>query len=361
MFVFFSHSMGHFIETHLSGSVLLDDPMLFLFANGKMGVSVFFVLSGFLITYLVLTEINTFKKLDVRAFYIRRTLRIWPLYFAVLFFAFALYPLFQSFFAGQQDHSRPFYYIAFLSNFDVIRLQEAGLFQNLFLTVTWSIAIEEQFYLVWPLLFRFVPDSLYKFIFYGILAASLLFLFLNIHREQVLHFHTFSAMFDLAAGGLAAYYAISSERFVSFFSRMRGSTRITIYSTGILLLIFRNTLFSFEYGFIFQKLFGVLYFAFVILDQNFSSSSRMKLSKSAFMSKWGKYTYGLYLLHTIALLIVSKAFIIGGAGTGNGFPGTAAYTLISLLLSFLLAWPAYHYFEKYFLKLKARFSYITKE
>ncbi|MCW3070134.1 MAG: acyltransferase [Bacteroidetes bacterium] len=361
MFVFLSHSLGRFIEGHLSGNALLDDPLLFIFANGKMGVSVFFVLSGFLITYLILTEINTFKKLDVVSFYKRRFLRIWPLYYAILIFAFILFPFFQSYFAGLQDYSNPLYYVFFLSNFDVIRLQEAGLFQNLFLAVTWSIAIEEQFYLVWPLLFYFIPLRFYKGIFIGILAASLVFIFLNIHRERALHFHTFSAVFELASGGLAAYYAIHSKRFVSFFGQLPHSKRILVYISGILLLVFRNTLFSFEYGFILKKIISVLYFAFVILDQNFSTSPQLKLSASAFMSKWGKYTYGLYLLHTIALLVVAKIFIVAGAPTEKNALITIAYAFISLLLSFLLAWLSYTYFEKHFLKLKARFSYITKE
>jgi peptidoglycan/LPS O-acetylase OafA/YrhL len=360
MLVFLSHSMGKLIEDYATGNALVDQPLLFIFGNGKMGVSVFFVLSGFLITYLILSEIQAFGKLDVRSFYVRRTLRIWPLYFAILIFAFLVFPLLQSFLSGGlTDTSRPLYYFTFLSNFDVIRMQETHAYQNLFLAVTWSIAIEEQFYLAWPLLFYFVPVRFFKWIFFSILAASLLFMICNINREHVLSFHTFSAVFDLAAGGLAAYYSLRS-RFIAFFGKLSFSSRIFIYITGILLLIFRNTLFSFEYGFILKKIIAVLYFAGVILDQNFNSSLRMKFSRFAFMSKWGKYTYGLYLLHTIALLLVAKLFIMAQLQMKNVFV-TIAYALISLLLSFLMAWLSYHYFEKYFLKLKARFSYITKE
>ena len=360
--VFFSHSMGKLAEANASGNALIDQPLLFIFGNGKMGVSVFFVLSGFLITYLILSEIQSFGRLDVRSFYVRRTLRIWPLYFAVLIFAFLVFPLLQSFLAGGlADTSRPLFYVTFLSNFDVIHMQETHAYQNLFLTVTWSIAIEEQFYLAWPLFFHFVPVRFFKWIFLSIIAASVLFMICNIHREHVLSFHTFSAVFDLAAGGLAAWCALHSARFVSFFGQMPFRSRLAIYLCGLLLLIFRHTLFSFEYGFILKKFIAVLYFAFVILDQNFNGSLRMKFSRSAFMSKWGRYTYGLYLLHTIALLVVAKIFIMAGYETERGLLSTTGYTLISLLLTFLLAWLSYHYFEKYFLRLKARFSYITKE
>src|SRR6187402_557963 len=70
----------------------------YLFAGGQLGVNMFFVLSGFLITYLLLSEKEISGKINIKNFYIRRVLRIWPLYFFCVFFGFILFPLFKSMF-----------------------------------------------------------------------------------------------------------------------------------------------------------------------------------------------------------------------------------------------------------------------
>ncbi len=89
-----------------------------------IGVSVFFVLSGFLITYIILTEIETTGSFSLKDFYIRRTLRIWPLYFAVVIFSFLLYPYLKSLIGMSTNLcSRPAFYFTFLSNFDTIHIK----------------------------------------------------------------------------------------------------------------------------------------------------------------------------------------------------------------------------------------------
>src|SRR5262249_15856566 len=124
-----------------------------LFASGWMGVSFFFVLSGFLITYLILREIEVNGKLDILAFYVRRVLRIWPLYYLVIAFGFLCYPLLKSVFGFSSyiETGNSLYYMFFLSNFDVINLGHwLGNGRGAMSTnITWSVAIEEQFYLLW--------------------------------------------------------------------------------------------------------------------------------------------------------------------------------------------------------------------
>ena len=81
---------------------------------GSIGVSIFFVLSGFLITYLILTEIALKGRMNVVAFYIRRALRIWPLYYAVVIGVFIIYPFLQPLFHDTSTtSSNPIYYFFF--------------------------------------------------------------------------------------------------------------------------------------------------------------------------------------------------------------------------------------------------------
>jgi peptidoglycan/LPS O-acetylase OafA/YrhL len=359
--VFLSHSVGAYSEKHTVKEGLLDQVPIFLFNNGKMGVSVFFVLSGFLITYLLLAEKQVFGKIDLKAFYMRRILRIWPLYFLVLIFGFIFFPYLQSLTGGSlHDDSSPIYYFTFLSNFDVIRIQEHQEYQNLFLTVTWSISIEEQFYILWPLIFFFVKPKAYQTAFYLILAISGILILFFIDNDFIENFGTHSAIFDLCVGGLAAYYSIRSDKFTGFFRDLPLRYLLIIYCGGFFILIFRHLLFDFAYGFFVKKILSVLFFTFIILDQNYHKRKRWKLIGSPFISKWGKYTYGLYLLHPIALLIMGKLFVIGHFSKESLYM-TTIYAASGLIISFILAYISYHYFEKYFLKQKARLSHFTKD
>src|SRR5215471_6016982 len=124
-----------------------------LFANGWMGVDLFFVLSGFLITGILVDTKHSEGYL--KNFYARRCLRIWPLYYSLLFFMFIVVPFVHPL-VGQTifDRSSPCWaYPLFLQNF-LVPPPAAGV-----LSFTWSLAIEEQFYLVWPWVVRYCSSA----------------------------------------------------------------------------------------------------------------------------------------------------------------------------------------------------------
>jgi len=326
---------------------------------GSIGVSIFFVLSGFLITYLILTEINIKGKLDVKAFYIRRTLRIWPLYFVIVIGVFVIYPFIQHFFhdASTTD-SNPLYYFTFLSNFDVIRTQK---FFNgndyLASNTTWSVAVEEQFYLLWPLFFFFLNKRFYPVLLWGFIILCYKFRWI-VHNDPVtLYFHSLSVCGDLALGGLIAYYSITSERFRSFFKNMNVTNQVIIF--GFLLFMIAS---SYTFPFMkFQAPFGrlafIVLFAFLILNQCFTDKPLVALSRFRFISKWGRYTYGLYLLHAIALLITNYLFSFFIVGERSLFI-LILIGITGFVFSLVISYISYTYYESYFLKLKKRFSVV---
>src|SRR6185295_9036612 len=89
--VFLFHSFGKGSGAIYDHSAIYR-KISWLFQNGNLGVNFFFVLSGFLITFLLLNERDLNKKIDVGSFYLRRILRIWPLYFACVLFGFFVFP-----------------------------------------------------------------------------------------------------------------------------------------------------------------------------------------------------------------------------------------------------------------------------
>src|SRR5688572_15010220 len=139
------------------------------FANGWMGVDLFFVLSGLLITGVLLDARGSDRYF--RNFYARRCLRIWPLYYSVLLFMFVVVPLVRPSEAAEifADRSSPWWsYPLFLQNFLVpVPTSATGP-----LGVSWSLAIEEQFYLVWPLVVRYCSRRQLLVIAIAVIALS---------------------------------------------------------------------------------------------------------------------------------------------------------------------------------------------
>ena len=156
-----------------------------IFGNGNLGVNFFFVLSGFLITYLLIKEKEMRHKINIPFFWMRRILRIWPLYFLCVFFGFFIFPLIKSF-LGQipNETAHIFYYLTFLNNFDFIK---NGLPDSSNLGVLWSIAIEEQFYFIWPIILSFIPIKKMWIVFISIILGSITFRFF--YQSHILYEH----------------------------------------------------------------------------------------------------------------------------------------------------------------------------
>ncbi|QJD98161.1 acyltransferase [Mucilaginibacter robiniae] len=334
----------------------------FISGSGGLGVSVFFVLSGFLITYLLLHEKELKGRINVPFFYMRRVLRIWPLYYVVILFAIYLYPYLKAKLGNPSPAvgsavSHPFYYFAFLANFDVLNVFKHKEGLDAQQAVTWSVAVEEQFYLIWPLLFYFTPRKFYKFI--CIAAILLCQVFRIIHKDDdiTLYYHSLSVIADLALGGLCGYYAYYSSQFKLFFQQLNKPSIILIYLLGCLWIVYANNLFKSPLFDACGRLVNTLFYAFVILEQNYSTNSFFKFSNNKVFSFLGKYTYGLYLMHPIAIRFTE---IILNKGLKISIYGGSVYyseqTIVSLFLAIVMSYLSYEFFEQRFLRLKHKYS-----
>src|SRR6478735_8691995 len=136
-------------------------PMVF--ELGSAAVDFFFVLSGFLITYLLLEEKNQFKKINFKMFYTRRILRIWPLYYFVILLAFFVIPHLPVMYTPSYSDDLFINHIPKLISCLLIFPNVAlSIFGNIpYASPAWSIGVEEQFYILWPLLIA-VSSRLYR-------------------------------------------------------------------------------------------------------------------------------------------------------------------------------------------------------
>ena len=355
--VFLFHSFGTNLQSVKENGIyqFLNDV---LFANGVLGVNFFFVLSGFLITYLLIVEKELFQRIKVGNFYIRRILRIWPLYFFCVIFGFVLFPLFKTM-LGQvpAETANPWYYIFLVSNFDIIH---NGTPDSSVLAILWSVAIEEQFYLVWPVLLFLFPQQRYLLVFGVMLIASFVFRLIHADSYIFLTLHTFSCISDMVTGGAFAWLAIYNRRFFDFVRRAPRWLWVCLYVTVGVIYVFTQHIFKFNSVLAAsERLVISILFAFIIAEQCFAENSFYKMSGNKLLTKLGTYTFGLYCLHPIGMLIVNQALTYFGVND-NIYKIIFIEFPLALSTTIALAMASYHLYERRFLLFKDRFARIRK-
>jgi len=325
----------------------------FIAIMGKLGVVLFFVLSGFLITYLLLEEERKYASLDIVAFYMRRVLRIWPLYFVIVILALFVLPyigLFEFPGIGRDlihTHLLPkiVLFVLFLPN---LLLSAFGIVP--YAAHTWSIGTEEQFYLIWPvLLLIFRKQKLVMLIFVIIAYLAILkLLFTPLtdwipFRPMVQGYWVLFNIDCMAIGGIYAFLLFHKSRVLQILMN-----RYLFYMALVLavLMIFNGVIFKHLHSEIYAVLFGLL-----IL--NFAANDRIGISlENKPLKMLGDISYGLYMYHPITAVFSIQVAAMLGIGT-NWF----IYP-ITVGLTIAVAWTSYTYFERWFLRHKTKFTRI---
>jgi peptidoglycan/LPS O-acetylase OafA/YrhL len=322
--VMFHNERDAFPSLHLRGA----------FASGWMGVDLFFVLSGFLITGVLLDA----KGSDgfLRNFYARRCLRICPLYYALLAFMFVAVPMLRPSDAHSLfEHSSPWWaYPLYLQNFLVPdSLNASGA-----LAVTWSLAIEEQFYLVWPLLVRGISVRRLRLICLAIVLMSpLLRLYLSV-RHVDLYTNVFCRLDGLMAG--AFFAALVREPSFEPGRHVNAAWGAVVVALPLGLAIDGRGVQWIVYSFSVLASAGLVYLAL------FSSARWLRrILANRGLVYTGTISYGLYLLHRIPF-VLSK---------GREVQYPLIVFLALLVTTYLLASASWYFLERPFLKLKRFF------
>jgi peptidoglycan/LPS O-acetylase OafA/YrhL len=262
-----------------------------VFGNGWMGVVLFFALSGFLITGILVDSRQS--QGYFRNFYARRCLRIWPLYYAVLLFMFVAVPLLRPAEAHTvfEARSSPWWaFPLFLQNFLLPRSTMA----TGALGVTWSLAIEEQFYLVWPLIVRYCSNAQIGRIAIAVICLSPpLRYYLLLHHVD-LYTNIFCRMDALMAGALLAL-AVRSEGFRS--SRFIKPAWIVLSLATVLAFVTE----AFDASWMSYSLTAIASTAFLYVAMFSKQKWFQSVLSNRFLIYTGTISYGLYLLHKIPI------------------------------------------------------------
>jgi len=295
---------------------------------GYLGVQLFFVLSSFLLTYLALNEIKSTGHFSKINFFLRRAVRIYPLYFMVVAVSFYVLPVI----AGSIGRTislpeNKWMYWTFLSNFD----SQDHIFALKFL---WSISVEEQFYILFIALSFFFKKNIYIPV-----AGLVLLSFGSPYISQIAgvsDYHNPLTYFaDFGIGMLAAKLYFDRHQLLNNINLLM----VSLFAGGVVLVSFWFPAFAP----IFNTSFAVFAASFLLLIIHVLEQKRYRRLLPSFTEIIGRYTYGLY---------VYSGFVLTFAGllisTANG------YLLVLLEFSILVVISAisYHLFEKRFLELK---------
>lgn len=319
-----------------------------IFSKGHLGVNFFFVLSAFLISLLVFREIDKHGNFSIRYFLIRRTLRIWPLYFLVISISFLVVYQFPIY--GETAH-QPIWHVFFLANFGELVNGQGDAYTQL--TIPWSVAIEEQFYLFWAFViggFSLKKKRSFLLFFSALLLGSLVFRFFYYQDERILYYHTFSVITDLSIGALLAYFFhFKFALFQRIFTQTKPMVFIS-YALIVLILLFKNKLFQHGYLIILERPTIAILFSYII-GRQILYPSLLKGKIKSITTHFGKISYGVYMYHCLILFfveIVFQQFAIGEQ--------VIWLLILALILTIALSHFSYRYFESYFLRLKKAYQ-----
>jgi peptidoglycan/LPS O-acetylase OafA/YrhL len=343
--VFIFHARGYL---EIATPTVLRSTIAVICGAGAFGVDVFFVLSAYLITELLLRERKRMGNLDVRAFYWRRILRIWPLYFFFLGVACLLRFI---------DPSQQFGW-KYLTGFSLLAGNWAVVLFGVPASVAhplWSISMEEQFYLCWPPLVkklstRGIVLSAALMLMISNVTRLLLYIFVD-PRNQSVWFNTITHLDPIALGILLALL-LRTKRI-----GLTGFGRPLVFGISLVALLAVS-----QYGELNWNLhslsglglFGYPVMAlscFGIVAATVGLSSR--LTQNSALIYLGKISYGLYVYHVLGLWITGRLF-----GNLHAHLRGAFLFVASFGCTVILAAVSYVVLESPFLELKKRFTYV---
>jgi len=328
----------HFFQ-HLS----CNDGLGLLFKRisgfGQTGVSLFFVLSGFLITRILLKEKQS-EKYFIN-FYVRRSLRIFPLYYFYLCLVFFIIPFFEN--TSTPEFFRQVYHWIYLQDFAItFKWNYSGPLHF------WSLAVEEHFYLFFPLLVYFLKEKQLVVSLFSLIVLSVILRFiLSVKGYEVFYF-TFTRLDELSLGALLAVLELKGKLTGTFSKYFLYLFLIILVPTCTLWFIFtsESNLYLQTFKFLLISLIYFSVIGFLITASKTHFLNKLLVNKMLLFT--GKISYGLYVYHGICFAYFTK--YVPTENIIINFIG-------SFILAFFVSTLSYYFFEKHFLKLKKHFIY----
>jgi peptidoglycan/LPS O-acetylase OafA/YrhL len=340
LFVFIGHALSNDSTYYMERGMSWIPAHVFAYvvSVGRFGVPLFFVLSSYLITELLIREHAYTGTIDVGRFYLRRALRIWPLYFVVVLTAYGVLTL-----GDGAGASFPLPYLASLLLFfgnwamawnwgpSVVDVVSAPL---------WSVSVEEQFYLTWPLLLAVAGVGNVRrvaVVLIGVAIAVRLGMDLAGTQDTTAWYSTFTWLDSIGAGALLAVWLKGGA------PSLPAPARVMLFTVGVGLWLLASV--TFGLAPLNSMLYPLIVAGSVLM---FLSATGAVAMRQPVLVSLGRMSYGLYVFHMVGL-----------AAAGSVFPASSvSKALTGLVITVMLATASYRWLETPFLRLKRRFTYV---
>ncbi|MDX1695014.1 MAG: acyltransferase [Ketobacteraceae bacterium] len=377
--MFHSYMMYAYGQPSTSVSEMVEEGgyLLSWIVNSDKGVDVFFVISGFLITSILLRQIDALGRIRLSNFYVRRFLRLSPVYYFAIF-------LYWWFLGGQETSNTENLWanVFYVNNF--IHYKDQAM------NWTWSLAIEEQFYLIFPILLTFlVLKTRHPLIWLWVLwfAAILIRYLIIMSDEQIrtlpqsqlaadedFHAHHFSVLYDnlytrygaLLSGCMAGYYFhYHKERMVAFFNTAAGfitkAAGLLLVAVFMLLPMVSSQFdpyqnFNIAYQSLSRNLFG-LGVAIIILASFaggwFTRTARVLLGNRV-LYPVAQLSYSMYLVHVVPVAVlagIAAKWVNDTPGVSH-FDAVFAIFALATIITLILAAFMYLFIERPLMNLR---------
>ena len=312
-----------------------------LFSKGYLGVDIFFVISGYVISQRIYKDYLLYKKILIKDFFIRRLKRIFPVLIFIVTVVFFIFLIF-----GPLDLLLNTFKVSLFSIFGVSNiyflLQKKDYFDTVFddpLSHTWSLGVEEQFYLIYPILiyglFRILKyhrENKISIIFFiiSILLIFLTFYFADARPNLVFYFPLFRFWEFLAGCSL-------------FFIKTEDRKKNTLFSSLFFILIITVLFTNMPISYLTNNLFVVIFSSLLIYFYNKNVLNNF-IFENKFTSYIGNISYSLYLWHLPVIYFIDLYF------------GATLKNIFSLPISFILSIFTYHFIEKKFRYFKTQIN-----
>ena len=340
-----------------------SQTIFFLKSGGGIGVTFFFVLSGFLITYILSYEKLHVGHINIKKFFLRRSFRIWPLFFLVVgIVAIIPYDIKQALGLHMIGNGYAFdwrYSFTFTENYKM--LLEDNRPQTTPLSVFWSLCIEEHFYILWMLVIFLIPGKRIPLFLICSIIISWIARYLEpviTHNERIVNQEIFTNLDNFAIGGLPAYFVAKNyERVASFIRAIPSWTKYFYLMLAVIAVIFQTTVFpitNIMFLDILRPTFIALLFVGIICVF-IPQDSKIRINDNSVLSKLGKISYGLYVYHLIFIHIMLQFCKYLSIKIDDVW-SLLLFSIIALFLSIIISGISYLFFEKKFMVLRERFN-----
>jgi len=334
--------------------------------NGWVGVDIFFCLSSFLLTSLLMMEYKDTAAISIKKFLIRRALRIWPLYYLMLLLSFLVFPIFGLFSHPlhtaeytlfKNQHLLP--YSLFLGNFSYMYFVTS---LTLPMGLLWTISLEEQFYLIWPIALSVLLPSKKRWFFIALTGMVLLsmivrfYLIKNSIPYPTIWVFTLARLDAFALGALLAYLFLNKISFIH---------PLIALLISIFLFIIVFWLPGYKMASTFWELFVVDLAAALLIYAAIYSKGLAKCLSFGPLPWLGQISFGLYIYHNLMIHIVLSYFVpfIKKYIIFPKSPIASWYLTFAIIFLFTIicATLSYYLYENPFLKLKKKFDPIKAD